>query len=369
MGCIRAFVSVIWLGIREVNHLEGGKSMSDETVIAGLLMEVARFNPDTVVVGNLHAAHWPFRLLPALTEIGCRVVCFLHDAYLFTGRCAYPGTCDLYLSGCDETCPTADHYPALRPNLIAGAWKLRREIFGGAHGIEVIANSRWNAGMFRTALPAAEHLETLELGADENVFKPGDRTEARQRLGLPLDQPVVLCAAVNFQEKRKGCEYLARIIAALRETVTFAAFGHNAHEIPGLIGLGYHLEAHRLAGIYQAADVFLGTATEEAFGQTVMEAQLCGLPVVAFRAGGVVEIVQDNLTGKLVEIGDVPAAIAALEALLADAGGRAAAGRRAREHAVSCFSQAAHEERWLRFLAGPSAGTESSIDSPGVPAT
>ena len=83
----------LWLGIREVNHLEGGKTLSDDAVVAGLLMEVARFNPAVVIVGNLHAARWPFRLLPALREIGCRVITFVHDAYLFTGRCAYPGDC------------------------------------------------------------------------------------------------------------------------------------------------------------------------------------------------------------------------------------------------------------------------------------
>jgi hypothetical protein len=99
----------LWLGIREVNHLEGGKALSDDAVIAGILMEVARFDPVVVIVGNLHAAHWPFRLLPALRELGCRVIAFLHDAYLFTGRCAYPGTCQLYLTGCNETCPTARH--------------------------------------------------------------------------------------------------------------------------------------------------------------------------------------------------------------------------------------------------------------------
>ena len=113
----------LWLGVREVNHLEGGKSLSDDAVIAGILMEVARFDPTVVIVGNLHAARWPFRLLTALRDIGCRVIAFLHDAYLFTGRCAYPGNCQLYLTGCNETCPTATEYPALDPSLIAGAWR------------------------------------------------------------------------------------------------------------------------------------------------------------------------------------------------------------------------------------------------------
>lgn len=341
-----------WLGIREVNHLEGGRTLSDDAVIAGLLMEVARFNPEVVIVGNLHAARWPFRLLPALQKLGCRVIAFLHDAYLFTGRCAYPGSCRLYLTGCNETCPTADHYPKLEPALIAGAWQIRREIFGGPHGVEIVANSHWSKRMFQTALPAARPPATIHLSADEFVFQPGDKAAARQLLGLPGDKPIVLCAAVNFQEARKGCEYLREIIAALQDTMTFAAFGHNAHEIPGLIGLGYHLPAAKLATIYQAADIFLGTATEEAFGQTIMEAQLCGLPVVAFQAGGVEEIVRNEITGKLVRNGDVAGAVAALRATLEDPRYQRVASPWARQYAVARFSVWAHEDRWHHLLIG-----------------
>ena len=343
----------LWLGIREVNHLEGGL-MSDDALIAGLLLEVGRFNPGVVIVGNLHAARWPFRLLPALRQLGCRVTAFLHDAYLFTGRCAYPHSCKLYLTGCNETCPTAQEYPALEPELIAGAWQLRREIFGGPNGVEVVANSHWSKQMFKTAMPSCRWVETLHLGADELVFKPGDKPAARKLLGLPNDKPVVLCAAVNFQEKRKGSGYLREIIAALKDTVTFAAFGHNADEIPDLIGLGYHLEVEKLALIYQAADLFLGTATEEAFGQTLMEAQLCGLPVVAFQVGGVTEIVRSEITGKLIGSGDTAAAIAAIQSLLADDRFLVVAIPWSRQYSVSRFSMGAQERRWHAYLVGHS---------------
>lgn len=342
----------LWLGIRQVHYLEGGMALSDEAVIAGLLMEVARFDPTVIIVGNLHAARWPFQLLPALRDVGYRVLTFLHDAYLFTGRCAYPGGCQLYLTGCNETCPTATQYPALEPALIAGSWQVRRDIFGGAGGIEVISNSRWNQRMFQTALPTARAVETIELSANEDAFAPGDKLAARQQLGLPTDKPIVLCAAVNFQEARKGGRQLREIIAALKDEVTFAAFGHNANEIPGMIGLGYHLAAKKLATIYQAADLFLGTATEEAFGQTIMEAQLCGVPVVAFKAGGVEEIVRNEITGKLVRNGDVAEAIAAIRTALGDFRFMMVAPPWARQYAASRFSMWSQEYRWHVFLSG-----------------
>lgn len=342
----------LWLGIRDVDHLEGGKKLDDDAVIAGLVAEVARFNPDIVLVGNLHAARWPFQLLPALTAIGCRVITFLHDAYLYTGRCAYPGTCQLYLTGCTEFCPTADHYPRLKPELIPSAWRLRREIFGGPHGIDVVANSHWSKRMFRTALPTAHGVETVELGADEAIFRPGNRQAARAQLGLPADKPLVLCAAVNFQEDRKGGPHLRAIVETLKGEVNFAAFGHNAAEIPGMVGLGYHLRADQLAPIYQAADLFLGTATEEAFGQTVMEAQLCGLPAIAFHTGGVVEIIRHNQTGVLVRNADAADAVRAIRQLVANPALRESFSQQAREHAVARFSFSAHANRWKDYLSG-----------------
>lgn len=348
----RIIVPELWLGIREVNHLEGGKQLSDEAVVAGLVLETARFNPEVIIVGNLHAARWSLNLLVALRTAGYRVLTFLHDAYLFTGRCAYPGSCTLYLTGCDATCPTATHYPSLAPERIAGAWQLRRDIFGGPHGVEIIANSLWSKKMFRTAMPSSEHIEAIELSANEDCFKPGDKLAARRLLGLPEDKPVVLCAAVNFQEERKGGAQLAAIVAALQGELTFAAFGHNAGEIPGMIGLGYHLAAHQLAQIYQAADLFLSTATEEAFGQTVMEAQLCGLPVVAFHAGGVEEIVRNEITGKLVRNGDAAAAVAAIRTSLADERFLRNAPAWSRQLALARFAMWWQEQRWLAYLTG-----------------
>jgi hypothetical protein len=130
------------------------------------------------------------------------------------------------------------------------------------------------------------------------------------------------------------------------------AFGHNAQEIPGLIGLGYHLAGGQTRGAYQAADIFLSTATEEAFGQTVMEAQLCGLPVVAFNAGGVSEIVRNEITGKLVRNGDASEAIAAIRAMLSDSRFMNVAAPWARQYALSRFSMWWQEQRWHEYFTG-----------------
>jgi len=55
-----------------------------------------------------------------------------------------------------------------------------------------------------------------------------------------------------------------------------------------------------LATVYASSDIFTFPSKSETFGQVVLEAQASGLPVIAFRAEGVCDIIQDDRTGWLV---------------------------------------------------------------------
>jgi glycosyltransferase involved in cell wall biosynthesis len=70
--------------------------------------------------------------------------------------------------------------------------------------------------------------------------------------------------------------------------------------------------------IYRAADVFVISSLEEAFGQTALEAVACGTVVAGFVVGGVVDIVQNNLNGLLVGRGDSKGLGQAIISLLQD---------------------------------------------------
>ena len=58
-----------------------------------------------------------------------------------------------------------------------------------------------------------------------------------------------------------------------------------------------------LAAAYASSDIFTFPSKSETFGQVVLEAQASGLPVVAFRAEGVCDIIQDGRTGWLAATG------------------------------------------------------------------
>jgi glycosyltransferase involved in cell wall biosynthesis len=336
-----------WRGMRTLETtFRRGRSEAEQA--DAVLTAIARFYPDVVVAGNMHGG-WPLSLLSQVRRLGCRVVSYLHDLNLVTGRCTYPGPCTAYLSGCTVACPTASEYPALEPTQIFDAWALRRSLFAGPDGIELATNSRYLRALAQSAIPTAS-VSTMYLGADETLYAPGDRADARRQLGLPLDRPIVLTGAVNLTDRRKGAHHLPVILERIGDRALVVAFGYQGHDALPIHALGYETDPYRQALAYRAADLFLGTASEEAFGQTILEAGLSGIPCVAFNTGGIPEIVESGETGVLVAVGDVEALADAVCALLGEDDRRSAWGRAARVHTVERFSLARQLEGWTALL-------------------
>src|SRR3569833_1933333 len=86
-----------------------------------------------------------------------------------------------------------------------------------------------------------------------------------------------------------------------------------------------------LQSLYQQADLLvLPSIWQESYGLPVAEAMACGVPVLATRSGGVPELVEDGVSGRLVPRFDVDALIHELRSMLADAQSLWAMGQAAR---------------------------------------
>lgn len=106
--------------------------------------------------------------------------------------------------------------------------------------------------------------------------------------------------------------------------------GSLAPSLASRVTLSGHVGHSELAGLYSKAALFINASYYESFGIPVAEAMACGVPIVATRAGGVPEIVEDGVSGLLVEPGDAKALERAVAELLENEGLRkrlAAAGR------------------------------------------
>ena len=232
-----------------------------------------------------------------------------------TGRCAYPGECSNYLDGCGASCETADEYPVLPRNQIGQAWRAKRDLFTAPNAPLLLANSEWTrrtAEKSRAAKPGGV-VRTIKLACPLDRFKPRDRAACREALGLPEDDFIVLFAACNVQERRKGLSQLLEALEILRlpamTPVCFGRVEQVAGLYPGTIAMGYVDDPAKIAMLFAAADVFVGPSLLEAFGQVFVEAAASGTPSIGYRAGGVPEALVDGVTGRLVDTLE-PAALA-----------------------------------------------------------
>ncbi len=85
-----------------------------------------------------------------------------------------------------------------------------------------------------------------------------------------------------------------------------------------------------LGVLYASSDVFVTPSRTDTLGQTVMEAQACGLPAIVSAAGGPATLVVDGVSGRVVASTAPEAWARAISTLLLDDGARARAGAAAR---------------------------------------
>lgn len=185
-------------------------------------------------------------------------------------------------------------------------------------------------------------IEPVELwpgGVDTDLFRPCSRSEAmRQRLTQENpDSPLLLY--VGRLSAEKNLESLRSLLKAL-PGARLALVGDGPQRsklekhFAGLpVVFAGFLYKEELASAYASSDIFVMPSRTETLGLVVLEAMASGLPVVAARAGGIPEMIQDGVTGYLVETESET--IERVGALLASKDDREAMGQRARAEASS----------------------------------
>ncbi len=180
---------------------------------------------------------------------------------------------------------------------------------------------------------SADRIEIVPPGVDHTVFFPGDRSAARQRLGI--DTPRMLLFVGRIQEL-KGADLAIRALAALNDPkVVLMIVGgpsgrdgtseqNRVHALADELGVSGQIHwisprrHERLADYYRAADVCVVPSRSESFGLVALEAAACGTPVVAAAVGGLRSLVDHEQSGFLVEGRDPADFAAPVERLLAD---------------------------------------------------
>jgi glycosyltransferase involved in cell wall biosynthesis len=195
-------------------------------------------------------------------------------------------------------------------------------------------------------------LALVPCGVDIRTFRPMDRREARNELGLPQGPTVVY---VGRLVPRKGVDTLVEAFALLPRRLNTRLVivggepgGEGSAEVARLSALARGLMVKKrvsfigsrpqqdLYRYYGAADAAVTVPHYEPFGMTPLEAMACGVPVVGSRVGGIKTSVVDGETGYLIPPKDPKALAGRLLRLLSDGALRDRMGcagrRRVEEH-------------------------------------
>jgi len=279
--------------------------------------------------------HWVAGWLSAyeirrLQDLGKPIVWTLHDQFPFTGGCHYAQTCRGFVRACAR-CPQLQ--PDAQP--LASLTLAQKRDFIDPARLRLAAPSRWLARCAReSALFRTSRIDVVPYGLDVSARRTISRAAAREALDIPADAVVVFASSVNHRETRKGDAHLVEALglihkgasrrsAGLERRLLVLTAGDGARD--GAVGgftartLGaLAADDPRLSQAYRAADVFVLPSLEDNLPNTLLEAMAAEVPVVAYRTGGIPDMLEDGVNGRVVRRGDVKALADALGTLLTD---------------------------------------------------
>jgi glycosyltransferase involved in cell wall biosynthesis len=241
----------------------------------------------------------------------------------------YPTDCFFYVAVCSRLLSiplvTSVHGADVVPNGERQARYSREFTFLLSSSNLIVAPSRHFKNDFHRIFPTLEAKTTfIHNGVDLSEFE----------WQLPdIDKPAVpylLC--VSAYKEQKAIDVLIRAVQRVREThpsvkLVLVGAGHLREELETLAaGLGLRDQIQFLGRqgrreiirLLWGCKVFVLPSRFETFGIAVLEAMVCGKPVIATTAGGIPEIVQSGRNGILVRPDDPNALAQAIDKILAD---------------------------------------------------
>jgi len=238
--------------------------------------------------------------------------------------------------------------PAVHVARLGGYYDLKHY----RHADHLVGNTRGIVTYLKAAGVPEDRCHYLPNFVDSTAQPPVSRAE----LGTPGKAPVIL--ALGRLHHNKAFDILIRALARLPEAILWlAGEGPERQALERLAAqlgvaarirwLGWRTDVPALCA---AANVLACPSRIEPLGNVVLEAWAHGLPVVAAKAAGPMELIQDGDTGLLVGVDNADALAEALYRVLASPDLRRGLSEAAREAHRAEFSESAVVGRWLTFF-------------------
>lgn len=262
---------------------------------------------------HLHWINQGFLSLKSIRKIldsGKPVVWTMHDMWELSGICHHSYGCDSYQTGCH-------HCPFLE---LKGDHDLSHRIFMqklrlySDSAIRFVAVSSWLFDKAsKSPLIKGSSVCVIPNSISVSQFLMIDRMDARSILSY--NEPfIVIFGAARIDDDIKGLRYLLKALSLLvdkwgydKKSIRLFLFGGIKDEsilktVPVPFKYwGYVNDSLLLSQLYSAANVVVSSSLYETFGQTIIEAQLCGCIPVAFGNSGQADIINHKVNGFLAD--------------------------------------------------------------------
>ncbi len=322
---------------------------------------------DLLHIHCLHSGFFNYLALPLLTKTKPAIYT-LHDMWPFTGHCVHSFDCDRWKSGCGK-CPYPEMSNEIRRDATWWEWRLKDWAYRRSN-LTFITPSTWMYDLARQSMLNHFPIHHIPHGVDTDVYRPLDREMCRAALGIPSGKKVLLYLARRMNPSHKashikGADVLAQALqelpSSLRKETVLLLVGEGANAFASelditTIPLGF-LSSDRLKAIvYSSADLFVFPSRAENFPLVLIESMACGTPAVAFKVGGVPELVRPGVTGLLAEPENAKQLAERIVQLLEDAHLCDRLRRQCREIAVKEYSIDLHIDRHVALYQQTLAG-------------
>lgn len=268
------------------------------------LRHLDRLKPDLIHIHNLHNGYVNLKMLfNYIKKKNIPVVWTLHDCWPFTGHCPYfeLAGCDKWKTHCYE-CSQFSSYPYGKVDKSFYLFELKKKTFDIPQIKCLVAPSKWMKETVSLSYFKRHRVDIIYNGIDLNVFKP-TRSSFREKNGI--SDRFLLLGVANVWDKRKGLNVFKKLSSDLGNDYFIVVVGgyqqgEEDYTAENFLHIARTYNQEELAQIYTAADLFINPTLEEVFGLVNVEALACGTPVITYRTGGTVDVV-DESCGIIVE--------------------------------------------------------------------
>lgn len=267
---------------------------------------IKKINSSDFELVNLHWFQDEMISINDITKIQKPICLTLHDMWAFCGLEQYTTDFRWRDGYTKENRPASEG--GFDINRFIWAHKLRtwKEKFN------IICPSNW---LYKSAKESVLFknfpISRIPYPIDTDMWKPRSDLALRERLGIKKDIFLMLICGTNLiEDKRKGIDLLEKALSNVSLPSNKVAIGFlgcdsfpKNYKFSGLntFPLGRYSNPDDLIDAYNSCDLMIVPSRQDNYPNVVLEAQACGVPVIAFDIGGMPDMIKNNQNGYLVK--------------------------------------------------------------------